>query len=537
MNKTSDAIMPSYTSIPKEDIYTKKVKQDVISLLQDESFKWILSMQVKSLNSFIAFNKSANEALNELFIVRYRLNLKEQKFIESFKSSNISTFKWNDKEKEEIMDLIEKKKYAFQKLLVECIERWNFYFPKEDLDDIVNLIWSWIFEWKDSLYRKYLKLIETNHQIDLWSKLYYGLPDWMNAWSYKSSLLSSDVDPKKILNIHNDNIRNYLAELICLSSIWNNNYDDWIKAEKCESDNWWWTSNLVFLAPMENYIHKNFVDPEFLVLLREKTEFTPAEFENLSMKFYWNSYGMDKVKAYYVEEILKWWNATFEQYLWKTFPNDVELKKNLWTFIWIVKWEFAKTFNEYYKMIAKIFNIELSDMIALKDEIVEWSKKETTFHEYWHSLFWSKSSDLEETKASLFYWLHLYNKYVASNAELELQEIKRIMYSFTIDFTRYISRMEEPRYRKYVYTSQILLHYMQDNSLLWYDSEKNCLNMNLDNESETIIRFKSLLRDLAGVLDTIKSIYDDNDPQREQNLINYYDEETLPTLQLLYKNF
>jgi hypothetical protein len=69
------------------------------------------------------------------------------------------------------------------------------------------------------------------------------------------------------------------------------------------------------------------------------------------------------------------------------------------------------------------------------------------------------------------------------------------------------------------------------------DSTNNSLKLNIDDGSDTIRRFKSLLGNLAGVLDVIKSIYETSDNAREMNVTKYYDEETLPLIQRLYKNF
>jgi hypothetical protein len=96
----------------------------------------------------------------------------------------------------------------------------------------------------------------------------------------------------------------------------------------------------------------------------------------------------------------------------------------------------------------------------------------------------------------MFYWVHLFDKYQILKEELNIEEIKKILLSFTLDFTRYISRMEKSKYRKYVYTAQIILHYMLKNGLLAFDADKNCLNMNIENEENTIANFKALLNDL-----------------------------------------
>ena len=137
----------------------------------------------------------------------------------------------------------------------------------------------------------------------------------------------------------------------------------------------------------------------------------------------------------------------------------------------------------------------------------------------------------------MFYWLHLFDKYVVLKEELNLVEIKRIMLTFTLDFTRYISRLENSRYRKYVYTSQILLHHMMASGLLNYQSDTNSLKLNIEDEDDTITKFKSLLRNLMNVTGNIKSIYDAEDKERVLNMTNYYNEETLPIITKLYRNF
>jgi hypothetical protein len=55
-------------------------------------------------------------------------------------------------------------------------------------------------------------------------------------------------------------------------------------------DSWLSDDNIVFIAPMENYNHDNFVDPEFLILLREKTGLRPELFSNLSNEHFKNDY-------------------------------------------------------------------------------------------------------------------------------------------------------------------------------------------------------------------------------------------------------
>lgn len=534
MNTPVKTISPE-TNQEKKISGIDEIKSDVVNIL-DNKFEEVLTMKVENLDELVIFNNLVNTVITKLMIEQYSLSKKPEKFIDAFRTSSISKFTWEETEKDELMDLIEKKKIIYNELLIESIKRGNFNFPKEDLADLVNLIGSGIFEWKDKLYRNYRKIIKVNGEMDFWEELYYWVPENKKPWSYKESLENSWINPDVIMELNNALLGNYLIDMVSLWINWNNNYKDWIEAEKWEVTSWLWDDNLVFIAPMENYAHKNFVDPEFLVLLREKTNTRPAIFENLSQNYYGDDYTMWKVNVFFAEPILKWWNASFWKFLWKSFPNDMELRENFGNFIIIVKWQFYNTFDEYYKMVAKVFNIDANVLLSQKSEIVTWATEETTYHEYGHSLFWVKNTLLEEMKASLFYWLSLYDKYVLLNEEINTFEIKRIMRTFTLDFTRYISRLKEPKSRKYVYTSQALLHHMIENNLIILDSENNCLNLNINNSRETMDNFKNLLINLFKLLNSIKNIYDTSDKNEEKKMTDFYDKNTLAIIEKLYEN-
>ena len=512
-----------------------EIRSDVVDIL-DNKFEEVLTMKVESLDELIVLNNEINTVITKIMIDKYSLSDKPEKFIDAFRTSSVSKFTWEETEKDQIMNLIEEKKSIYHKLLIETIKRGNFNFPKKDLEDLVNLINSGIFEWKDKLYRDYRKAIKEDNSLDFWEELYYWVPENKKPWSYQKSILNSSINWISLSKLNDIFLRKYLINMISLWLDWNNNYKDWIEAEKWEVSSWLWDDNLVFIAPMENYVHKNFVDPEFIVLLREKTNTKPTAFGDLSKKYFKDDFTMWKVNVFFAEPILKWWNASFWKFLWKSFPNDMELRENFGNFIIIVKWQFYNTFDDYYKMVAKVFNIDVNLLLSEKNEIVEWATEETTYHEYGHSLFWVKNTNLEEMKASLFYWLSLYEKYITLNQEIDIKEIKRIMHTFTLDFTRYISRLEEPKSRKYVYTSQALLHHMLQNNLIILDNENNCLNLNIDNPWETVINFKNLLKELSDLLDNINKIYQSNDKEEEKRIADFYDKRTFSLIEKLYEN-
>jgi hypothetical protein len=86
--KTPLANMPS----DKEILATKKIKKNVLVILEDMRLGEILSLQVNSLDSLVIFNDKSNDIISEMIIDQQDLNLKPKDFIEAFKTSNLSKF-------------------------------------------------------------------------------------------------------------------------------------------------------------------------------------------------------------------------------------------------------------------------------------------------------------------------------------------------------------------------------------------------------------------------------------------------------------
>lgn len=528
---------PSWNS----SLVTKKInnnwtKNKISNILWKSEFAEILELKVANLDSLIIFNHKTNDIISELIIKENYLKNADEKFLEALKTSSLSKFSWEEREKELLMNLIEKKSLIYRKILLECIKKGNFNFLKEDLQDIVNLIESGIFEWQNKLFREHAHAVEREEDIDLWDNIYYWIPCNYSAWNYQDSIQKSSIKIESIKKINNQHLKAYLEKMINLSSSWNNNYKDWIEAEKNEVYAWQSDDNIVFLSPMENYMHKNFIDPELLVLSREKTGRKPENFADLSYRQFGNKYGMEKVWVFFVEKILGWWETTFGQFLGKSFPNDMDLRENYGNFVAVLKWEYPRLFDEYYKIISKIFTLDEKELLEKKSQIIAWAMEETVYHEYGHSLFWVQSTEIEEVKATIFYWTHLFDEYINKKQLLNANEIKRIIYSFTLDFTRYISRLNNPRYRKYVYTAQIELFYLMNCGIVFFDDKENTLKLNLSNEDELINNFSQYLKEMMWVADIIKSIYETKDKKREENMTKYYNDKNFEIIKKLYKN-
>lgn len=504
-----------------------------LSTFEYINIKELFLLQVKNLDDLILFNDKVNELLNEEIIKKFLLENKPEKFLEALKTSMISKFEWEQSQKEEIMDLLEKKNSYYQLIFGECIKKWVFHFPKKDLEDILNLIKSWVFEWYNNLYRCFSKELKKVWHRDLWENIYYGIPhkDWV-IW-YQETLKEINLDMQSIEKINNTHIRKYLLEMIGLSNAWNYNYNDWVKAEINEVNSWLSDDNLVIITPIENYLDSNFIDPEILIFFREKTNTDSKVFWELSKKQYSDDYWMDKVNIFIAEAILGWWEQTYWKFMWKSFPNDMNLRANYGNFIIILKWWINKVFDEYYKMTTKIFNINEKTLLDQRSEIIIDFIEEVIYHEYGHSLFWVQVTEIEEVKATLFYWLYLRDKFITNKQWIDQAEIKKIILTFALEFTRNLSRFKNNRYRKYIYVVQILAYHMLEAWLLIFDSEKQELTIDTTNNLDQ--KFESFLDKITSVLLNIKQIYENNDRKWELEFTNFYNNNTLNIFEALYK--
>ena len=528
-NENEELINEHATSEVSDELTNK-----VNAILENDDMLMIKNMPLENFDDFIDFNDKANASLSAYLIIIYWLEAYGENFTDSFRRSNISVFRWWESDTVKLMEMIDIKNTLYRNLLLDMISKSKINMSQEDLDDIKNLINCWIFNFFDEQYKVYHESINWNEDKD------YG---WLNYWmpwergivGYWESCKKKEIS-KEFLSLNNKNIRKYIADIVWLS--WKNDYSysKWIDAERSELANWQSDSQIVMISPMENYMHKNFIDPEFWIFLRSSTWEDSAKVWSLCTKHYWEEYWIGKVNVFFVEPLLLSWDLSYSQFLGKNFPNDATLRSEIWIFIWVVKWRFPKTFDEYLPMISKIFNTDVERLKSKRDSIVAWALKETTYHEYGHNIFETKDTLLEEAKASLFYWLHLYEEYCLWTKNLDKNIAQDVLDSFVVDFTRYISRFDKSQFRKYVITSEILLHHLIDRWLVIYNKDNNNLSININNE-ESAQGFKDLLIDLKRILDKIKDIYDSWELYKTDKIVAYYDEKTLPIIKELFKNF
>ncbi|MDD2487300.1 MAG: hypothetical protein PHS92_02950 [Candidatus Gracilibacteria bacterium] len=503
------------------------------------------SVSIRSMDDLIDFNDKVNSIINRIVIEKYSLTNRSEMFMNCLKSANLSTFTTDSSDPMQskidinmLTSLIDEKKRIYMRLMLSVIDNGGLNFSGINAMDIKSVLESGVVDFFDSMYKTYVDSIEHVKGKDFGDALYYGIPEKSEPESYMGVLERSNISYSSLDNIKNPELRAYLRKVITLCFKGSYEYDDWVGAEINEVNSWLGKGDMAFIGPMENYLHKNFVDPEFSIMFRQKIDLDPRVFEGLAKKYYGEGFGMDRVTVFQVEPIIEMGQFSYKKYLGKNFPNDPKLRDKHGNFIFTIKGNFSKFFDEYSPKMAKIFNMDENELKKDKSRIVSGALEETNYHEYGHNAFGARmDSEVEETKASLFYWLHLYDRHVRNKELLPVSEIKVILKTFTLDFTRYLSRLDNDGNRKYLLTAKVLLHHLQTNGLLSYDEKSNSMDFNSDDEKRTVVSFKNFLQELFYLLNEIEELYRNNDYPGIDNFVEFYNSRTDSQIKSLYENF
>lgn len=155
--------------------------------------------------------------------------------------------------------------------------------------------------------------------------------------------------------------------------------------------------------------------------------------------------------------------------------------------------------------------------------------KQVTYHEFWHNLFVKchPTSLLEEAKASLFYYLDVYD-----NREVYYPEDIEIVTLFSVmDSLRNIERMDKPEYHKYFILTEVVLAYLFESWLL--EIGENGLVIH----PETY-RFESFLTKTKDLLYKIRELYalDDITMKKwEDGFLGHIDTKAMPYISYIKK--
>jgi len=338
---------------------------------------------------------------------------------------------------------------------------------------------------------------------DDWNPIYWWLNKWKFVW-YKNFCENSNFWIKDWLldKLNNNNFKQYLLSFSTFVKTWIINYFPWVAIDEFSLNTWKDRKNILWLVTaIENYNHKSLVEPElifFLKDLRKNKTINYEDFINLSLEFFGKEFWMDKMTLDFVESFVGWWEATMSWFIWKAFPNDNDLSDRVWNSIILKASEMPIIVENSVWGLKKLF---WEDYIIDKEKLYNEVLKEVTYHEFWHSLFakWNKVSEMEEAKATLFYYLKIFKE---NNEKKYEKEDISIIIEFTImDSIRNLERISQERSLKYIILTKVNLRNLFKVGLVSF--EENNLKLDLDNS-----KFDEFLLLQKQELENIKELYE-----------------------------
>lgn len=488
--------------VPGENI-SKTIKNQIQIVVQNIS---IFSNNIEQAQNYWDFERVKKEINNFLMnVFQNILKDKSPDFILWFEQSNISKYQTKyDLDKIDLIKLLILKNKFYTETLRNIVSLWklDLILSIEEKEDLLNMIDSWIFSFLDDLYLEwYIQIYDSKNEWIESEKLSYGWVKNGKVVALKElSKKEIKIDDEKLAKIHNSHLKEYLLLFSKFIKDWITDYDTWIDAEIHEIKSWQDRNNIFwFVAPMEDYMYPGvLVEPELIIFLRNLGKNVIFEdFYWLSEWYFGERFWMDNMTLDFVETLLQTWDSAFWGFIWKAFPNDVELSKREWNCIILRDTKMKDVVNNAKKGLkALLWDDFVIDFDKLYNELI----KEVAYHEFWHNLFvkWHWSSLLEEAKATLFYYLRVYNEN-EENAYNE-DDIRRVVEFTIMDSIRNLERMNESSAKKYVILTKMNLAYLFASELVYWENDK----LIIDTDST---KFYTFVRWLKDMLFLIKDLY------------------------------
>lgn len=464
------------------------------------------SLQIEAAKDYADFErvkKEINDFLMSIF--KDSLDGKSDDFILWFDQSNISKYQTkHELEKVELIKLLVLKNRFYTETIRNIVSLWKLdtILKSEEREDLPNMIESWVFSFLDDIY------------VEWYTNVYNGENEWIKndtlvyGWVKDGeivalkSLIKKEIviDDEKLSKIHNDNLRTYLLAFSSFIKEGISDYDSWVDAEISEVKSWQDRKSIFGLvAPMEDYIYPELlIEPELTIFLRnldKKVDF--EDFYGLSEEYFGERYGMDRMTLDFVETLLQTGDSSFSWFIGKAFPNDNELSKREGNCILLKDTKMKDTVKNARKwMKALLWDDFQMDEEKLYNELI----KEVTYHEFGHSLFvkWHGSSLLEEAKATLFYYLRIFQEH-KTNPYTE-SDIARVVEFTVMDSIRNLERINELSSKKYVILTKLNLSFLSSSGLIYWEGDK----LRMDTNREKFETFLSAMKDM---LDYIRNLY------------------------------
>jgi hypothetical protein len=460
---------------------------------------------ITNLDEFVLFKDSVRAFMKWIFATQF--SGKSEQFVLAFDQSNVSkyaTIEWEDsvQERRNIRNLIKEKNKLYAQILLKASRMglMDDIISPDEKHDIECIVMSGIASFFDDVYINWLESTADANTIPWLSPekpLYGGIQDG-KVVGY-GAFSQMEIDVQKLESIKNPHIRAYLLSIYDLLSRGVSDYQEWVDAERHESKIWRdQASGIWFVSPMENYVDSwLLVSPELIFLLKDHRN--PINYDdlcNLSSEYFGDHYGMDNMTCTYVESILNAWDAVYSPFIGKTFPNDLELWQSEGNNIIILSSLMKLIVTNSESTMKKLFPGISIDMENLRLELL----KEVTYHEFGHSLFikWHPTSILEETKATLFYFLRIHQEH--TQKEYSREDIERVVCFTIMDSLRTIERIDQGEYFKYTILMKVVLAPLFSSGLVTITPD----GLHIDPNRE---KFDIFLSNLKDFLFEIQRIY------------------------------
>jgi hypothetical protein len=194
----------------------------------------------------------------------------------------------------------------------------------------------------------------------------------------------------------------------------------------------------------------------------------------LSEKYFWSDFWMKKIHLSFVDMLLTWWDNSFIQVLWRSFPNDKWLSKKFWKIIYIAKDRNNKTSQRSLEMLWKLWINDLNETAFKFIRLAE-----VKYHEFWHSLFLEdkpNSTILEELKATLFYYLNLYNQ--KEDINVDLFWFNELIWFIVSEYIRRIPQKNNASSYQYWLLDSFIYNKAVKNNLIKIENNEFIINSN-----------------------------------------------------------
>ena len=504
---------------------------------------------LEKYNDFIKLKDKINNFILKIF--DSKLEWKNSDFKKAFKFWNISLYSLDNErnsknEYNELFKLLIEKNKFYLDIFSKILNSWklNNILTEEEISDSNNIIKSWVLQEFDKIYFNwYQSSIEEQHQqkdekwkqlikTKDWNPIYWWLKNWSFVWykefNWENSL---KINTDFLKNIKNPNLKWYLNSITTFIENWIKEYYAWVWIDELSLNTWHnRKSNLWLVTPIENYIQSALVEPELILFIKnleQNNRFNLKEISDLSEKYFGKTYWMENVTLDVVDTFLEWGQSIVSGFIWKQFPNDEEQSKRLWNSILLKASDVTNSINHASEWFEKLLWYKMPDKNKIYDEVM----KHLVYHEFWHVLYikWNKKSLREEAKASLYYYLKLYDE---NNINwYDSEKIKLIIESALTMWLRDITRLSNPSAQKHVLRWKMILRNLLKSWLIKFNWD--ILEIIPDENN-----FKNFLDFNKADLENIKSNYLDNKKNKENSdevVIKNVEDETSKTIEKMLK--